>query len=91
MITTGILTFGYTVIQWILGLLPAYTGLPNQITSALAWIGGTGAGISCIVPVDTYRAQILIIMYTAGILLLVRFFAWIFNRKMKHPDEGKSA
>jgi len=88
MITTGILTFGYTVIQWVLSLLPTYEGLPSGLQSALAWIGGTGAGLSCIVPVDTYRAQILIIMYTASILLLVRFFSWIFNRKMNHPDHA---
>jgi len=90
MITTGILNFGYAVIDYIIRLLPVYEGLPTGLQNALAWIGGTGAGLSCIVPVDTYRAQILIIMYTAGVLLLVRFFAWIFNRKMNHPD-GKSA
>lgn len=88
MVTDGILNFLLAIINWILGLLPAYTGLPTGIQNALTWIGGTGAGLACIVPVDTYRAQILIIMYTAGILLLVRFFAWIFNRKMNHPDKA---
>jgi len=90
MVTTGLINFGYLIISWVLSLLPVYTGLPTEIQSALTWIGGTGAGLSCIVPVDTYRAQILIIVYTAVILLGIRFFAWIFNRKMNHPD-GKSA
>jgi len=90
MIASAILTFGYTVYTWIIGLFPAYTGLPTGITNALTWLGGTGAGLSCIVPVDTYRAQIVIIVYMAIILLGIRFFAWIFNREMKHPD-GKSA
>jgi len=91
MIATAILTFAYAVYTWIIGLFPVYTGLPSEITDALTWLGGTGAGLSCIVPVDTYRAQILIIMYTAGILLLIRFFAWMFNKKMRHPEDGKSA
>jgi len=91
MITTGILTFLNSVIAWIISIFPAYTGLPTELQNAITWIGGTGAGMACIVPVDTYRAQILIIMYTAGLLLLVRFFAWMFNRKMNHPEGGKSA
>jgi len=88
MVTTGLINLGYTIISWILGLLPEYTGLPTGLQNALTWIGGTGAGLNCIVPVDTYRAQILIIMYTALILLTVRFFAWLFNRNMEHPDKA---
>jgi len=91
MIASAILTFGFAVYTWLIGLFPTYTGLPTTITNALTWLGGTGAGMACVVPIDTYRAQILIIMYTAGILLLIRFFAWLFNRTMKHPDGGKSA
>jgi len=91
MVVTAILTFLYGLISWGLSLLPAYTGLPTNLTDALTWIGNRGAGLSCIVPVDTYRAQVLIIMFTALILLSVRFFAWMFKRKMKHPEEGHSA
>jgi len=90
MVTTGLINFGYLIISWVLSLLPVYTGFPTEMQNAITWIGGTGAGLSCIVPVDTYRAQIVIIVYLAIILLGIRFFAWIFNREMKHPD-GKSA
>jgi len=88
MVASGILTFLYVLIAWGITLLPVYTGLPTGLQNALTWIGGTGAGLSCIVPVDTYRAQILIIMYTALVLLGVRFFMWIFNRKMNTPDKA---
>jgi len=88
MVTTGIINLGYAILTWILSLFGAYTGLPTGLTNALAWIGGVGAGISCIVPVDTYKTQIQIIMGIAVVLLFVRFFAWIFNRNMKHPDHA---
>jgi len=90
MVSTGALQFLNSIIEWIISVLPTYEGLPTGLQNALTWLGGTGSGISCIVPVDTYRAQILIIMYTAIVLLFVRFIGWIFNRKMNHPD-GKSA
>jgi len=88
MVASGILTFLYVLIAWGITLLPVYTGVPTGLQNALTWIGGTGAGLSCVVPVDTYRAQILIIMYTALVLLGVRFFMWIFNRKMNTPDKA---
>lgn len=88
MVTTGIINFGYIIIAWFLDLLPTYEGFPTGLQNAITWIGSTGSGLSCIVPVDTYRAQIVIIVYIALILLTIRFFAWIFNRRMNHPDKA---
>jgi len=91
MVTNGIITLLYTIGEWIISLFPPFSGLPTEITDAATYIGGKAAGLSCIEPIDTWRAALVIVFTIAAVLAVIRFGSWLVGRKMRHPDEGKSA
>jgi len=79
MITDAFITIITNIVQFIIGLFPAYTGLPTQLDSGLTWILGLLNDIGGFIPLDTFFTILgLIVSLETGILLF-RFFAWVFK------------
>lgn len=79
-----ILHWIYELVTWILGLLPAYTGMPSGVTNAVAWFSGKVKGISCFMPVDTMWTILQFAIEVSLVLLVFRFFTWLFKWKLPH-------
>lgn len=82
MITTGLLALIYYGFTMIIGLLPSYSGLGNNITNSISWLANHIANLDCIIPVGTIVSIILLNMALAGSLLLFRALGWVAKRPL---------
>jgi len=71
-----------SLLAWLVGLLPSYSGLPAQVTASVGTLSANMKGLDCIIPVATYKAQFAIVAAIAFALLMFRFFAWAFRWKV---------
>jgi len=87
MVTNAFIYILYTIETFIISKFPAYDP-PTGISDAFTYMGGKAAGLSCIEPVDTWRAALVIIFAIAAVLATARFFGWAVGKRMRHPDGG---
>ena len=81
MITNGVLAIIDVVLGFIVGLLPAYTGLPTELHDAIVWMLTVVGTTISFLPVHTIWTVFLLIMTVEIALSLLKFFAWVFHWK----------
>jgi len=90
MITDVLLSIFTYIASFIVSLLPAYTGLPAQVESALAWMIGLMNDIGGFIPLGTFLTILkLTIAIELGIMVF-RFFAWLFKWNIHTPAHTTS-
>lgn len=72
MILTLVLNFLYSVLFFVVGLLPADSGLPTQISTAFSYVSYQISTWSFIFPLST-------VFTILGLVLLIEFTLWTFH------------
>lgn len=70
-------------LEWVIGHLPAYTGLPAGLLSAFNFFNDKVAGACSLIPYVCTSTNIIINLVIAIVLglLVFDFFAWVFHWK----------
>jgi len=79
MIFTGILSHGYTLISWVLGLFPSSTGFPFEVHEAMASLGGYVGIWSPILPMKILAFWIGIVLAVEISIFGFRTVKWLIS------------
>lgn len=76
---SALLNILYSIITFLLDLLPAFTGLPSGLSSAVVTAGSYIAGIVAFFPATTLFQIALLEIGIELAILLFHFLAWVFH------------
>jgi len=79
MITDALINFGALIGEFFIGILPAFSGLPSGLSSALNWMLGLMRGIADLLPMTTIMQIVLLTAAIEISLLGFRFVAWLLR------------
>lgn len=80
MIVTFFLTIAYAFISGLIGLLPASTGLPAGISTALAYIINSLNSFSYLIPVGALLGSLAVVILYEGGIWAFHGIIWIWKR-----------
>jgi hypothetical protein len=79
MITTALINIGYYIVQIIMLPFPDSSGLPQEFTDAISFIGGYLYILDPIVPIATLATVVGLVFAVDAIFFLFKFFRWVFQ------------
>jgi len=73
-------------LEFAIGYLPAYTGLPSGMETAINFVGQSLMTVSEWIPLDTLVQYFLYVVYIEIGISLFRLLAWIFHWNQANPN-----
>jgi len=81
MITDGLISLPIAVLNFIIGLLPDYSGLPSGMTTAIEWGADLSEQVGSILPTDVIWTIILLVITIEIAILGFNTIAWLLHWK----------
>lgn len=81
MITNALIELVLYIGRFIIGLFPAYTGLPAGMTQMIDWVFGALASVSDFFPMDTVFTIFFLWASIELTLMFIKMALWVFLGK----------
>jgi len=79
MITTGIINLAYSILNWLINLLPASSGFPTEAHTAMTTLGGYLGIASPLVPIATLLSVLTLIFSIEIGIFGFKTIKWIMS------------
>jgi len=81
MITDGLIALPIAILSFLIGLLPAYAGLPSGMEASILWVGTQTLALGDLLPLDTLWVIVKLIVTIEIAIMGFNTLAWLAHWK----------